>query len=151
MQTSKGQIEYVTKGKGETCIILYGGHFNCYESFGIEEIRAANMSALIPSRPGYGKTAASVRGSAAEAAEAMVMLLDQLSIAKVSVLAISAGGPTALHLTARYPERVDRLVLESAVSMRWSKPEDGLYKTARRMFHPRVQRMTRRCSEPSRI
>lgn len=141
-QTPKGQIEYVTEGEGETCVILHGGHSNCYEGFGIEEIRAANMSALIPSRPGYGKTAAEVGENAAEAAEAMIMLLDQLSIAKVSVLAISAGGPTALHLAARYPERVEKLVLESAVSMRWLNPEAGLYKTARRMFHPRVQRMT---------
>lgn len=141
-QTPKGQIEYVTQGEGETCVVLHGGHSNCHECFGVEEIQAANMSALIPSRPGYGKTAASVGESAAEAAEAMVMLLDQLAIAKVSVLAISAGGPTALHLTAQYPERVDKLVLESAVSMRWLKPEEGLYKTARRMFNPRVQSMT---------
>lgn len=141
-QTLKGQIEYVIQGEGETCVILHGGHSNCHEAFGVEEIRAANMSALIPSRPGYGKTAARVGESAAAAAYAMIMLLDHLSIAKVSVLAISAGGPTALQLAARYPERLEKLVLESAVSTRWLKPEEALYKMARRMFRPGVQGMT---------
>lgn len=112
-QTSKGPIEYVVQGEGDPCLLLHGGHSNCREAFEVEEIRAAGMSALVPSRPGYGKTAASVGHSAAEAADAMVTLLDHLSIARVSLLAIPAGGPTALHLAARYPERVDKLVLES--------------------------------------
>lgn len=141
-QTSKGGIEFVVRGEGETCVVLHGGHSSCDEVFGVEEVRAANMSALLPSRPGYGKTAANIGKTAAEAADAIILLLDQLSIAKVSVLAISAGGPTALHLAARYPKRIDKLVLESAVSMRWLSPEDDLYKTGRRMFNPRVQGVT---------
>lgn len=142
VQSSKGQIEYTASGEGRFCLLLHGGHSNCHESFGLEEIRTAGMTALIPSRPGYGRTAASVGKSATDAADAMVLLLDHLNIAKVSVLAISAGGPTALHLAARYPERVDKLVLESAVTTRWLKPEDTLYKTAKRMFNPRVQGIT---------
>lgn len=135
-------MEYVTLGKGETCLLLHGGHSNCFEVFGTEEILAAKRSALIPSRPGYGKTPASVGKSASEAADALVALLDHLSLEKVSVLAISAGGPTALHLAARYPKRVDKLVLESAVTKRWLEPRDALYKRARRMFHPRSQHLT---------
>ena len=141
-RTYKGQIEYVTKGDGKTCLVLHGGHSNCFEIFGTEEILAAGMSALVPSRPGYGKTPASVGKSASEAAEAMVALLDQLSLDKVSVLAISAGGPTALHLAAQYPKRVEKLVLESAVTKRWLKPEDALYRTAKRMFRPHTQNLT---------
>lgn len=121
-QTAKGQIEYVLQGEGATCLLLHGGHSNCFEMFGTEEILAADMSALVPSRPGYGKTASSVGHSAGDAAEAMIALLDALSLDKVSILAISAGGPTGLHLTALYPERVNKLVLESAVTKRWLKP-----------------------------
>lgn len=121
VQTSKGQIEYVTKGEGETWLLLHGGHSSCHEVFGVEEIQAANMSAVIPSRPGYGKTAASVGESAAEAAQAIITLLDQPFMAKVSVLAISAGGPTALHLAARYPERVEKLVQVMPNLRRWVK------------------------------
>ncbi len=141
-QTLKGQIEYVVKGEGRTCLLLHGGHSNCFESFGTEEILAAGMSALVPSRPGYGRTPASVGASASEAAEALVALLDERSLDKVSVVAISAGGPTGLYLAANYPERVDKLVLESSVTTQWLKPNDALYKTARRMFHPRVQNVT---------
>lgn len=142
IESSKGQIEYVFKGKGQTCLLLHGGHSNCFEPFGTEEILAAGMSALIPSRPGYGRTPESVGKSAAEAAASMVALLDQLSLKKVSVIAMSAGGPTGLYLAALYPERVDKLVLQSAVSKRWLSPDDALYKTARRIFHPRVQSIT---------
>lgn len=141
-QTAKGQIEYVLEGEGQTCLLLHGGHSNCFERLGTEEIFAAGMSALIPSRPGYGRTSESVGQSAAEAAASMVALLDQLSLEKVSVMAVSAGGPTALYLAALYPERVDKLVLQSAVSKPWLSPDHALYKSAKRIFHPRIQNMT---------
>lgn len=141
-QTSKGQIEYVHRGTGKPCLLLHGGHSNCFEEFGTEEIVAAGMSALIPSRPGYRQTPASAGETAEAAADAMIALLDSLSIATVSVVAASAGGPTALWLAANYPERIDKLVLESAVTKRWLTPEDELYKTAKRMFHPRIQTLT---------
>jgi pimeloyl-ACP methyl ester carboxylesterase len=128
-QTPKGQIEYVIKGTGKPCLLLHGGHSNCFEAFGTEEIIAAGMSALIPSRPGYGKTSASVGKTASEAADLMIALLDELSIPKVSVVAVSAAGPTALYLAAKYPERIDKLVLESAVTKRWLTPDDAVYKT----------------------
>ncbi len=142
-QTSHGAIEYLLKGAGEkTCLLLHGGHSNCFEVFGIDAILDAGMSALIPSRPGYGKTPATVGKSASEAATAIVALLDTLSIASVSVIAISAGGPTGIYLAALYPERVDKLILESAVTKQWLTPADALYKTAKIMFHPRLQRLT---------
>ncbi len=141
--TAQGTIEYLIKGAGEeTCLLLHGGHSSCHETFGVEAILDAGMSALIPSRPGYGKTPATVGQSADEAAGAMVALLDTLSIATVNVIAISAGGPTGLHLASRYPERVEKLILESAVTKRWLTPDDTLYKTARIMFHQRLQRVT---------
>ena len=142
VETSKGRIEYVVRGAGKTCLLLHGGHSNCFEDFGTEEILSAHMSALIPSRPGYGRTPANVGITASEAADAIITLLDKLSLSTVAVIAVSAGGPTGLYLAANYPKRVTKLVLESAVTKRWLKPNDKLYKTAGRMFHPRVQSLT---------
>lgn len=83
---------------------------------GNASLLAAGFSILTPSRPGYGKTPLSVGRSAPEAADAMISLLDTLGIAKTDVIAISSGGPTGLYLAARHPERVQKLILEDAVS-----------------------------------
>lgn len=136
VRTDRGSIEYTRSGEGGVCFLLHGGYSNCFEVFGTEEIRRAGMSALVPSRPGYGETPAQTGKNAGETAEALVSLLDTLSVDKASIIAVSAGGPTGLHLAAKYPERVDKLVLESAVSRRWLQPDDALYRTAKKMFNP---------------
>lgn len=139
VRTDRGLVEYTHSGEGGVCLLIHGGHSNCFEIFGTEEIRRAGMSALIPSRPGYGKTPAQTGKTAGDAAEALVSLLDALSVDKASVVAVSAGGPTGLYLAAGYPERINSLVLESAVSQRWLQPDDALYRTARRIFNPTSQ------------
>lgn len=142
VHTARGPIEYTRSGEGEVCLLIHGGHSNCFEVFGTEEIQAAKMSALIPSRPGYGNTPAQTGKTASDAAEALISLLDALSISRVSLVAISAGGPTALYLAAMYPQRINKLVLESAVSRKWLQPDDALYRTAKIIFNSASQGMT---------
>lgn len=141
----KGQLEYIWHNKTSKkplCIVFHGGHSNCFESLGVEEIHAAGFSALIPSRPGYGRTSSNIGTTAIETADSIAEFLDALDISNVSVLAISAGGPSALNFVARHPERINKLVLESAVTKRWLNPDDDLYKAARRIFHPSTQHLT---------
>jgi pimeloyl-ACP methyl ester carboxylesterase len=76
----------------------------------------AGFSVLTPSRPGYGRTPLDVGGSGDQAAEALIALLDCLQVPACSVIAISRGGPTGISLAAKYPQRVQRLVLVAAVS-----------------------------------
>ena len=47
-------------------------------------------------------------------AHAFAWLLDELEIDRVGVVALSAGGPAALHFALRYPNRVTSLTLVSA-------------------------------------
>ncbi len=54
-------------------------------------------------------------------------LLDHLSIGRSHVLGLSMGGAYGLWLTARYPERVDRLVLMSTVSPEWAFADDPAF------------------------
>lgn len=66
---------------------------------------------------GHGKTVSSApleRYAIEEQCSDLVELLDQLAIQKVSLLGYSMGGRLALAFTLRYPERVERLVLESS-------------------------------------
>ena len=57
------------------------------------------------SRPGYLGTPLSSGQSPSEQADLFAALLDALQIGIVSVLAISGGGPSAIHFAARHPTR----------------------------------------------
>ncbi len=115
-QTKAGQIEYTLQGRGPVVLRLTGSMDDCESPGGNEALLAAGFSILTPSRPGYGKTPLSVGRTAPEAADAMVALTDTLGISNADVIAESCGGPTAIYLAARHPERVRKLVMEEAVS-----------------------------------
>ena len=115
-QTERGPVEYTLSGHGPTILKLTGMSQDCTDSMGNKPLIEAGFSILTPSRPGYGKTPSSVGKNAAEAAKAMIALLDTLNIKQVSVIAVSGGGPTSIYLSAHYPDRVRKLVLEDAVS-----------------------------------
>jgi pimeloyl-ACP methyl ester carboxylesterase len=116
VHTEKGPIEYTLTGHGATILKITGMSQDCTDSMGNKPLLAAGFSILTPSRPGYGKTPSAVGKTAAEAANAMVALLDMLNIKQVYVIAVSGGGPTAIYLSAYYPDRVRKLILEDAVS-----------------------------------
>lgn len=116
IQTKKGFVEYRTEGNGPVILVLNGGHTNCRSPFEHEKFFLENGYRLvIPSRPGYGKTPSSSGKKAEEFADTLASLLDALMIDKVIVIGISAGGRTALHLAKNYPNRLTKLLLESAV------------------------------------
>ncbi|WP_342387578.1 alpha/beta fold hydrolase [Salinicoccus bachuensis] len=136
-------IEYSIAGSGqESVLLLHGGHSNCYETFSFGTLVEKGFTVVLPSRPGYGKTSKEIGGSLAEAGAHYIDLLNHLGIEKVHVLAVSAGGPSGIHLAAKYPDRVETLVLQSAVTKEWLGPEDALYRISRIIFHPRVEKVT---------
>ena len=140
--TANGPVEVVVVGTGRPCLVLHGGHGSCFDPFGLEEVRRAGMMAVVPSRPGYGRTDIAVGRTPAAAADTFVAMMRRLDLSTYSVLGISAGGPTALSLAARHPDVVDRLVLESAVADVWLRPNSAKYRMARVLFHPRWENKT---------
>jgi pimeloyl-ACP methyl ester carboxylesterase len=133
-------MEYSITGKGEPILILHGGHSNCYEEFGFEELEKAGFSLITPSRPGYGTTSPEWGRSLETASRAYEALLNHLGIEKIAIIAISAGGPSGIHFAATYPERVKSLILQSAVTKEWLTPKDKEYKAAYIMFRPRTEK-----------
>ena len=119
-QTAKGPIEYTLYGDGPVVLVCHGTSSNCYATDSTEPLVAAGFRVLTPSRPGYGRTPLNVGRTAAQAAEALIALLESLGIQTCSVLAISGGGPTGVALAAEFPQRVRLLVLAEAIS----RPED---------------------------
>ncbi|WP_411842423.1 alpha/beta fold hydrolase [Salinicoccus sp. HZC-1] len=136
-------IEYSVTGDGQNPVLfLHGGHSNCHEVFGVEALVNQGLTVIIPSRPGYGHTSKEIGDSLAKACEYYIELLNHLSIGKVHLITISAGGPSGIHLASKYPDRVRTLTLQSAVTKEWLTSENHLYKISHIIFRPPFEKMT---------
>jgi pimeloyl-ACP methyl ester carboxylesterase len=142
IHTKLGRIEFQLKGKGLPILFVHGGHSNCREELAHKGFDLEHFQLITPSRPGYGQTPLDGNTTPRQAAALLVALLDYLSIDKVVVYGISAGGLTAIELAAQYPHRVSALILASAISQKWLDPNGATYQTAKRIFRPGVERMT---------
>jgi pimeloyl-ACP methyl ester carboxylesterase len=69
----------------------------------------------------------------------LVELLNHLSITKVVVYGISAGGLTAIKFASNHTERTSKLILASAVSKKWLDKSDPTYKLGKIMFRPGLE------------
>ena len=70
--------------------------------------------ALVPDRPGYGRTGEPA-GGIARNTDAVLGLLDAAGIDQATVAGFSWGGAVALDLAQRHPDRLRALVLVSSV------------------------------------
>jgi pimeloyl-ACP methyl ester carboxylesterase len=135
-QTSRGPIEYTMTGSGPVVLNIHGTSSDCFSTPGLAPLAENGFSLLTPSRPGYGRTPRAVGKSAAEAADALIALLDTLKIETCSVVAVSGGGPTGLALAARFPRRVQRLVLVEAIAQPESRPQEPGYQDQVTFYGP---------------
>lgn len=142
INTKHGKIEYSTTGNGKPVLFLHGGHSNCREKLFHKGFDTEKFQLITPSRPGYGNTPLNNNVTPRQAADLVVALLDALNIDLVTLYGISAGGLTAIELAANYPERVEKLILASAVSKKWLDENGKVYKTAKRIFNPSVEKIT---------
>jgi pimeloyl-ACP methyl ester carboxylesterase len=117
VRTELGLIEYRSVGQGPAVLVLNGGHTNCHSPLGHEAFfLAQGYQLIIPSRPGYSRTPSSTGKRAEAFTDALMSLLDLLQLDQVIVVGISAGGPTALQLAGRHPERVSKVILQNAAT-----------------------------------
>ena len=110
--TRCGPIEYQEAGTGTPLLMVHGsggGHDQGMAFAGNLPQRGIRVIAI--SRFGYLRTPMPAEASPAAQADAHVCLLDALGIAKAAVLGGSAGGPSALQMAIRHPDRVSALVL----------------------------------------
>jgi len=135
-KTSHGLIEYVLQGTGPLVLVCHGTSSNCYSIEVVKPLVEAGFSVLTPSRPGYSRTPLRVGCSAAQAAQALIALLDHLNESECSVVAISGGGPTGIALAAGYPDRINRLILLEAVSKPEDRPHEPNFKNQSTFYGP---------------
>jgi pimeloyl-ACP methyl ester carboxylesterase len=117
VQLTQGLLEYRVVGEGPTVLVLNGGHTSCNTPFGHEQFFIEQGYRLIlPSRPGYGNTPLTTGPTAEAFADTLVSFLNYLQLEQAIVVGISAAGPTALQLAGRHPHRVEKLILQNAVT-----------------------------------
>ena len=135
-QTSRGPVEYTILGSGPVILACHGTSQDCHSTQGLELLTQAGFCLLTPSRPGYGRTPLDVGMTSAQAAEALITLLDCLNIKTCSVIAVSGGGPTGIALAASFPQRIERLVLMAAVSQPEERIHEPSYKNQMAFYGP---------------
>jgi 2-hydroxy-6-oxonona-2,4-dienedioate hydrolase len=110
-----GDIEFYRGGSGPDVLIVHGagGGFDHGELIA-QIVLGDDFAWLAPSRFGYLRSTLPDGANHEDQAHAYGYLLDQLGIETVAVVALSAGGSSALLFAALYPERVTSLTLLSA-------------------------------------
>jgi pimeloyl-ACP methyl ester carboxylesterase len=142
IETKLGDIEFSVVGEGIPILFIHGGHSNCRDVLSHKGFDLARFQLITPSRPGYGKTPLGDNRTPLQAAQLLVELMNSLGLEKVIVYGISAGGLTAIELASNHPGRVSLLILASAVSRKWLDDGGQIYKTARIMFNPKIEKFT---------
>lgn len=141
INTKLGDIEFSSIGKGSPIVFIHGGHSNCKETLCHKGFDLEKFQLIIPSRPGYGKTPLNNNRTPKQAAALIAELINHLSLDSVIVYGISAGGLTAIELASNYPNKVSKLILASAISKKWLDEKGKLYKTAKMMFNPQMEKL----------
>ncbi|MCU0544344.1 MAG: 2-succinyl-6-hydroxy-2,4-cyclohexadiene-1-carboxylate synthase [Oscillatoriaceae cyanobacterium Prado104] len=99
-------------------ILFLHGFLGNYQDFNsVISLLSKNYCCLAVDLPGHGKT--QVTGdetcyNMSNTARGLIALLDDLEIEKCYLLGYSMGGRLALYLTLHFPERFEKVVLESA-------------------------------------
>lgn len=146
LKTKLGEIEFRVLGQGRPILVLHGGHSNMYDPLAHRGFNLNRFKFIIPSRPGYGKTTLHGNKSPRQAADLILLLMDNLNISCFDIMGISAGGPTALELAARNPSRIKHLLLISAVTKKWMRKTAINYRVALMIFNPWIESLTWRLS-----
>jgi len=109
-----GDIEYTEGGAGPNVLVIHGagGGYDQGELIA-QAVLDERFHWIAPSRFGYLRSGFPVGATFDEQARAFACLLDHLGIQRVAVVAVSAGGPSALLFALLYPERVASLTLIS--------------------------------------
>lgn len=118
LETKFGTMEYAVQGKGKPVLLIHGAGGGFDQGLWLGEICLEDDYFFIaPSKFGYINSEIPEKYSAELQAEQYKILLDKLGIEKVIVIGVSAGGPSSMQFANNYPERVEKMVLLSAVSM----------------------------------
>ena len=111
IETASGSIEYAIQGEGEPILAIHG------VTGGYDQALQATLpfidgyKIIAPSRFGYQHSSLPKDASPEAQADAFALLLDSLGISQVTILGMSAGGPSTIQFALRHPDRVKAMIL----------------------------------------
>jgi 2-hydroxy-6-oxonona-2,4-dienedioate hydrolase len=111
-----GPIEFGESGDGPPVLVIHGAGGGFDQGLDLGRVFLGNHRIVAPSRFGYLGTPMPADPSPEAQADAHVHVLDALGLDRVPVIAISAGGPSAMQFCLRHPERCSALVLIVAMT-----------------------------------
>lgn len=109
--TAVGLIEYAEAGKGQSLLLIHGAGGGYDQGLLIGRDFGKDFRIIAPSRFGYLRTPVPEDFSPTAQADAHAALLDHLGIERAIVAGVSAGGPSAIEIALRHPDRVTALIL----------------------------------------
>lgn len=119
VETSHGSVEYAAFGDGPPLLCLHGAMGGHDQSAILGQLLAPEgWLVLAVSRPGYLGTPLGGRGTPEAQADLCAALLAHLGVGPTAVMAVSGGGPCAVHLALRHPRLTRALALVSTCSGR---------------------------------
>ncbi len=107
-----GTLAYQQHGSGPPMLLLHGwGGAAAYWTHTVDHF-ARHRTCYVPDMPGYGQSPPMPQmASAAHLAERLGAFAEAHNLAPFDLVGHSFGGAVAVHLAARWPQRVRRLVL----------------------------------------
>jgi pimeloyl-[acyl-carrier protein] methyl ester esterase len=120
-----------TSGRGAPLILIHGWG-NSAAIFAELMSQLPDSYCLAPDLPGYGASTAAAKVDLAALCDDFINWLDTLELEAVSLLGWSLGGMIAQELAARFPQRIERLILIATTPRFVSTPDwqHGLDDTA---------------------
>lgn len=123
VETRLGSVEYAEVGAGAAVLCLHGAMGGYDQGLLLARVLSdASYRNIAPSRPGYLRTPIKLGATPEQQADLFCALLDGLGIEQTAVMAVSGGGPSAIHFALRYPQRCWGLVLVSTVAQPAARP-----------------------------
>lgn len=112
--TPLGPVAFQAGGTGPPVLAIHGaGGGHDQGRLLAEAFLPAGHRWIAPSRFGYPGSPLPADPSTAAQADAFAAMLDALAIGRVTLLAMSGGGPPALQFALRHPDRTEALILLS--------------------------------------
>jgi pimeloyl-ACP methyl ester carboxylesterase len=100
-------------------LLLHGKNFDSsYWAGPIAFLRRAGLRVIVPDQIGFNKSSKPIRTYAlADLAANTLALADALGLRTFDLLGHSTGGMLAVHLAAKHPARVQKLILEDPIGL----------------------------------